>query len=350
MNNNNKHNNNNIEILNKRFGHKDRICVVGAGDDGQMTKIILRNASGSSSVEVFEHGAHITSFKTRKDAHNNRQQQQPDEEEEVEVLYMSKRAVIGKGSKIRGGIPICFPQFGQSGPMVQHGFARQSDEWKITRTMVDEEEGTSSVVLTLNDTYETRQMWNQNHFQADYIISVTDKDELIVDFRVKNLNQNDALSFTCALHTYFNVDHIDKTGIRGLHNLQYVDKVPKANNALVQQSEEIVTFSEEVDRVYQSLTQAKTSELHILFNHQEKQEGGGIKVTLPYNNDHPQNGFKDCVVWNPWIEKTKGLQDMDDSDYLKFVCVEAAVVKNPVHLSAQQSWQGQMVVSGLSDR
>jgi len=36
------------------------------------------------------------------------------------------------GSKaVRGGIPICFPNFGpwKAGP--QHGFARTSNDWKI---------------------------------------------------------------------------------------------------------------------------------------------------------------------------------------------------------------------------
>lgn len=40
----------------------------------------------------------------------------------------------------RGGVPVCFPQFGQLGPMGQHGFARNSkfevleaeNDWSVT--------------------------------------------------------------------------------------------------------------------------------------------------------------------------------------------------------------------------
>ncbi|HNQ09783.1 MAG TPA: D-hexose-6-phosphate mutarotase, partial [Giesbergeria sp.] len=41
-----------------------------------------------------------------------------------ERLYLSPKAVFDGQAAIRGGIPLCFPQFNQRGPLPKHGFAR----------------------------------------------------------------------------------------------------------------------------------------------------------------------------------------------------------------------------------
>lgn len=45
----------------------------------------------------------------------------------------------------------------------------------------------------------------------------------------------------------------------------------------------------------------------------------------------------DCVLWNPWIEKSKALNDMDDDGYLNFVCVEPGVVNDYVTIQPNQA-------------
>ena len=82
------------------------------------------------------HGGHITSFKTAGN---------------VELLYLrhpyplpfpslpallvllisSKSADITENSSIRGGIPICWPQFGGLGDLPSHGLLRRSNEWFV---------------------------------------------------------------------------------------------------------------------------------------------------------------------------------------------------------------------------
>jgi D-hexose-6-phosphate mutarotase len=43
-----------------------------------------------------------------------------------EVIFVSKQAVFKPPKAVRGGIPVCWPQFNDMGPSTSHGFARNS--------------------------------------------------------------------------------------------------------------------------------------------------------------------------------------------------------------------------------
>ena len=43
-----------------------------------------------------------------------------------ERLFLSEKTVFGGDAAVRGGVPVCFPQFNQRGPLPKHGFARQA--------------------------------------------------------------------------------------------------------------------------------------------------------------------------------------------------------------------------------
>ena len=53
-------------------------------------------------------------------------------------LYLSPQAVFDGRSAIRGGVPVCFPQFGDRGPLPRHGFARQR-RWVVSNTRAGKE-------------------------------------------------------------------------------------------------------------------------------------------------------------------------------------------------------------------
>ena len=42
-----------------------------------------------------------------------------------ERLYLSPKALFDGKTPIRGGVPVCFPQFADQGPLPKHGFARK---------------------------------------------------------------------------------------------------------------------------------------------------------------------------------------------------------------------------------
>ncbi|KAJ6713186.1 APOSPORY-ASSOCIATED PROTEIN C-RELATED [Salix purpurea] len=60
-----------------------------------LDKIILREVRGCSA-EVYLYGGHVTSWKN---------------EHGEELLFVSSKAIFKPPKAIRGGIPICFPQF-----------------------------------------------------------------------------------------------------------------------------------------------------------------------------------------------------------------------------------------------
>lgn len=53
----------------------------------------------------------------------------------------------------------------------------------------------------------------------------------------------------------------------------------------------------------------------------------------------------DVVVWNPWIEKAKGMADLGpDEAYQKMICVEAGSVAGWQTLEAGDSWEGGQLI------
>lgn len=51
-----------------------------------------------------------------------------------ERIFVSSKAKYAPGTAIRGGVPICWPQFGKKGPLAQqHGFARNST-WTLAHS------------------------------------------------------------------------------------------------------------------------------------------------------------------------------------------------------------------------
>ncbi|KAG2568532.1 putative glucose-6-phosphate 1-epimerase [Panicum virgatum] len=73
-----------------------------------LEKLVLREARGWTA-EVHLYGGQVTSW---KNGHGD------------ELLFVSSKAIFKPPKAIRGGIPICFPQFGTQGNLEKHGFAR----------------------------------------------------------------------------------------------------------------------------------------------------------------------------------------------------------------------------------
>lgn len=86
-----------------------------------MNEIVLQVVQADrlrSECRLFTFGAHITSWKVVSDPPD------PAAPQGQEMLWMSSLSALDGSAPIRGGIPIAFPQFADTGPMKLHGFAR----------------------------------------------------------------------------------------------------------------------------------------------------------------------------------------------------------------------------------
>ncbi|MQL93396.1 hypothetical protein Taro_026029 [Colocasia esculenta] len=274
-------------------------------NDGDGLPRIILTEPGGSSAEVLLYGGQVISWKNDK---------------REELLFMSSKAVLKAHKAIRGGVPICFPQFGNLGSLEQHGFARNR-LWALDScpSPLPPSRSNSSVDLILKSTDEDLKTWPRSFELRLRIILGPGKLTLIP--RVRNMD-NKAFSFTFAMRNYLSVSDVSEVRVEGLETLDYFDNLMKGERFTEQA--DAITFDGEVDRVYLS-TPAKIA----IIDHEKKR-------TLVLK----KGGLPDSVVWNPWEKKAKALPDFGDDDYKSMLCVDSAAIENPIILKPREEWKG----------
>ena len=162
---------------------------IGTGR-GELPVATLTHPSGATA-EVYLHGAHVTSWRPA---------------DGVERLFVSSASRYAAGKAIRGGIPVCFPQFSGRGPLPNHGFARTSSDWQVESTSSDGPGGEVCLVLRLSDSAETRALW-PHAFELRYTVTLRDA-SLSTDVQLRNAG-GEPLEFTAALHTYLATPQVE---------------------------------------------------------------------------------------------------------------------------------------------
>ena len=212
-------------------------------------------------------------------------------------LWVSKTAFFEYGKAIRGGIPLCWPRFGnRDTSMPQHGFARtQMFELEYVE---EKSKSHTELCFVLQDNEQTRKIWNYG-FALRVVFHIGDT--LRMELQTTNSDTKDFM-ITQALHSYFQVSDIKDVMIYGLENKRYWDALE--DKEYVQEG--AVTFEKETDRVYMDVDD------EIVFRDQEK------KSILRTKN------AATAIVWNPWRDKAATMVDMEDDAYREFVCIESA--------------------------
>lgn len=270
-----------------------------------LPRLTLSTAAGAS-MDVYHHGAHLTSWKTAQGK---------------EWMFLSKQAVFTEDSAIRGGVPVIFPQFSGFGSGPRHGFARTM-QWQLSHTESTPDLATCTFTLTASDA--TLAVW-PHRFLAEFTATLQN-DQLHMTLTAHNTDQK-PFTFSAALHTYFLISDIHRVQLTGTKGLHYWDNNGSdfSQDRFIDQ-QNTLQFPDAIDRVYFSCQ---------------------TPLQLVDGNDRLEiqaKGFEDVVVWNPGAEATKQLADMADDDYRKMLCVEAALIDKPMTLAPGETWSGSQIL------
>ena len=251
-----------------------------------MPEVKITNSSASAVITLL--GAQVISFipqATGKD-----------------LLWLSPLSAFKEGTPIRGGIPICWPWFGPQptdSSKPAHGFARNKI-WKLDN-ITQADDGRSIVVLSLDDSPETRALWPYAfHCKANISVGNT----LSVALAVENTGDM-PFTMTAALHTYFAIGDVRQTHLLGLQRATYIDKLDGGNRHA--QPDGPLAFAAETDRIYTACQTPVVIE----------DAANRRLVTVSREGSHS------LVVWNPWIDKARRMADFPDDGYTEMLCVEA---------------------------
>jgi D-hexose-6-phosphate mutarotase len=266
----------------RKFEIFKRVTIVGG--NGGLTKINV--TTGRSSAEIYLHGAHITGFQKNG---------------EPPLLFMSRLNRFDPAKPIRGGVPICFPWFGQRKDDVAHGFARIT-EWNLTKTSATPDGATLNFRLP---TPPDRAAWRK--LRTEFIVTVSSK--LTMELVVTNDSADKAIEIENCLHTYFHVGDIARVSIAGLRGAPFDDFAAGAGGVRKVENDSVLRITKEINRVYPDTT--GTVEI--------RDEKFCRKIRIE------KSGSADTVVWNPWT--TQLMSDFDPVEHSRMVCVESGNVK-----------------------
>ena len=250
-----------------------------------------------AEADVYLQGAHVAHWAPRG--------QRP-------VLFVSPKSVFAPGKAIRGGVPVIFPWFGPRSdgkPGPAHGFARTT-EWAIEGTKL-RGDGKVEITFALAPN-ETSRSLGYASFLLRYRVTVGSELEMELETRNDGL---EPLTYEEALHTYFAIGDIHQASISGLEGTTYIDKTDGSKRKKL--GNEPLRIAKETDEVHLS-THATCVVGDPVWNRRIIVEKSGSDST---------------VIWNPWVEKTKGMSDMAPDDWMGMICVETAnAADNAVHL------------------
>ncbi|MBX6318630.1 D-hexose-6-phosphate mutarotase [Pigmentiphaga sp.] len=227
------------------------------------------------------------------------------------VVWLSDAAAFETGRPVRGGIPVCWPWFGQfdRNPVeVQmmlpkgvdapsHGFARTLD-WEALEAGATPE--AARLVLRL----DLPSGWGEWRHAAELVLEIQLDDALTLTLATRNAGLA-PLAVSQALHTYFAVSDIDHVEVHGLDGVRYVDTLRDWTSHAQGGA---LRIEAETDRIYTGIDGALA-----------------IRDAGWRRNVHIQPfGSRSAVVWNPWIEKSRRLSQFRPDAWRGMLCIETA--------------------------
>ena len=273
--------------------------------DGNLPKIVV--TTKSSTAEIYLHGAHVTHFQKNG---------------EPPLIFMSRKSYFAPGKPIRGGVPICFPWFGNRAGEPAHGFARIT-EWQLVKTAAAAD-GAVTIHFALPK-ISGREAWK--NLRTEFVVIVADT--LTMELITTNESRAETFEIENCLHTYFRVGNIGAVSISGLETLPFDDFAFGANGSRRPAENFILKITKETNRTY--FDSPQTVEIR----------DENLKRVLRVE----KSGSQSTVVWNPWTTQ-KLPDDFDPAEHAQMVCVESGNVKQNKFLLAPGKSSALKVVIG----
>jgi D-hexose-6-phosphate mutarotase len=263
-----------------------------------------------STAEIYLHGAHLAHFQKNG---------------EPPLIFMSAKSFFAPGKAIRGGVPICYPWFGNRDGEPSHGFARIT-EWQLVKTNAATD-GTVTVKLAL-PAITGRELWN--NLRTEFVVTIGET--LTMELVTINESCGETVELENCLHTYFHVGDIGVVKVNGLESAAFLDFAHSANGVPKPAENAPIKISQETNRSYFDTT--STVEIH------DEKLKRGIRVE--------KSGSQSTVVWNPWTTQ-KMPDDWGTGEHFNMVCVESGNVKqNKLSLAPGKSSALKVVLSSTS--
>ena len=269
-----------VNELNSRYGAPGRI-VFREGFAGY-PEAVIANKYGSAEVALL--GGNVLSY--RPTGHSP-------------VVFRPAKRDYNRGDSFHGGIPVCWPQFGNrfSKDLPQHGFARKL-VFEVRGTEYSDE--MTEVRLGLRSDDETRRLWPHD-FDLELAVTLSMK----LNLRLVTTNTGAGpFDFSCGFHPYLLLRERDAAAVKGLDGCGYFNGVTGTAD---ERQDGDLRLDREVDHIF-SLAAEPKHEFAVL----DPGLGRALAVV--------SSGNTKAVVWNPGPEGK--LPDFGPDDWRRFVCVE----------------------------
>lgn len=251
------------------------------------------------------------------------------------LIWLSDEAGYKKGQSVRGGVPVCWPWFGDlarnpeaiqtlhaGAPAPAHGAARGLD-WQLQG--IDSDDQAVTLTFTFKPTRDALP-----NLPKGVQLSLAIRLDQRLTLTLTTLNGSDQpLPFSQALHTYFAVSDIHQAQIEGLQGTRYIETLEDWQQ---RQQQGAVTFTGETDRIYLDIP----AELSIIDPQWQR------RIHLA------SSGSRSAVVWNPWIAKAQRLSQFASDAWTGMLCIETANVLDDI-VSLAPGAQHSMAVSLWAD-
>jgi glucose-6-phosphate 1-epimerase len=245
---------------------------------------VLVDTPAASAVILLD-GAHLTSYVPAG---------------EQDLLWMSPSSDFGPGVAVRGGIPLVGPWFGPGRDLarpVKHGWLRNV-RWDLVSARA--EDGTAEVTLrTPEDAVAVR---------AEVVFRIGA--QLDVDLVLTAGPRR--VELEAALHTYLAVGDVREIRLGGLVGADFLDNTRDLVADVM--PDQPLELSGATDRIVERVGAVTLEDASA--------PGGGRRVVST------PRGTSRTIVWNPWDEGARGMADIPDEDWPRFVCIEPAVAKD----------------------